>query len=82
MSQLTPCEELGYEVGDVFEVDETSVFTRGSWIMLVYDDGTSMPKFQLVKGSSYNGRYRGYEDLEVIDRIYTRAEVLEIAGRE
>jgi hypothetical protein len=51
MKQLTPCQQLGYKVGDKFEVIETNEdhlcgFTTGQVVILLVDDGTSNPFFQ------------------------------------
>lgn len=50
---MTPCEELGYKVGDKFEVvdGDASAFSKGSIIKLVKDGGTCYPLFRLVEGS-------------------------------
>lgn len=52
---MTPCKELGYEVGDVFEVvsrESHSLFKNGDWIVLTRDDGTPSPGFQLISSPS------------------------------
>jgi hypothetical protein len=52
MKQLTPCQQLGYNVGDKFEVietdeDELCGFTTGQVVTLFEDDGfTLFPFFQ------------------------------------
>lgn len=48
--QMTPCERLGYKVGDKFKVvDGTGVhFAVGSFITLIHDDGSSCPRFNGV----------------------------------
>lgn len=48
--QMTPCEELGYKVGDKFKVvDGTGVhYAVGSFITLIHDDGSSCPRFNGV----------------------------------
>ena len=44
---LTPCEQLGYKVGDKFIVLKTTDgFTNGQTVHLYKDDGTSMPLFE------------------------------------
>ena len=51
--QMTPCERLGYKVGDSFKVVDGSatIFAVGSFITLIHDDGTLMPRFKLVHPS-------------------------------
>jgi len=52
MKQLkTPCQQLGYKVGDKFEVIETDTyrlggFSTGQVVTLFEDDGTDVPFFQ------------------------------------
>ena len=44
---LTPCEQLGYKVGDKFIVLKTTEgFTKGQTVHLYKDDGTSIPLFE------------------------------------
>ncbi|MGL5775510.1 MAG: hypothetical protein ACRCYB_09250 [Aeromonas veronii] len=44
---MTPCEKLGYKVGDKFEVvDEHYAFPRGAIIKLIDDDGSDAPFFE------------------------------------
>lgn len=44
--QKTPCEELGYKVGDKFEVLEDCVdFSKGQIVHLYSDDGSECPFF-------------------------------------
>ncbi len=50
---MTPCEELGYKVGDEFVVTGGTMFTTGDIIVLIYDDGTSVPEFKLVGTTKY-----------------------------
>lgn len=50
---LTPCEQLGYKVGDKFIVIENcSTFNKGTIIELSMDDGTTGPLF---KGNTTGG---------------------------
>lgn len=43
---MTPCEKLGYKVGDKFEVlRRTAFFKAGTVIILHHDDGSSHPYF-------------------------------------
>lgn len=48
---MTPCEELGYKVGDRFEIlTDEEVFTAESIVELFRDDGSPSPLFKLVSG--------------------------------
>lgn len=50
---MTPCEELGYRVGDLFEAGNNSnmpYVKRGDIVMLIMDDGSTSPKFQQQGG--------------------------------
>ena len=44
---MTPCEKLGYKVGDKFLVleDDTSYFDEGEVVILYIDDGSTIPRF-------------------------------------
>lgn len=48
--KMTPCERLGYKVGDKFKVvDGTGVhYAVGRFITLIHDDGSSCPRFNGV----------------------------------
>lgn len=51
---MTPCEEKGYKVGQVFEVVKTgggANALKGDIIILTEDDGTSAPFFAKVKAT-------------------------------
>tara|TARA_R110000851_G_scaffold187318_1_gene337146 strand:+ start:48009 stop:48725 length:717 start_codon:yes stop_codon:yes gene_type:complete len=48
---MTPCEEKGYKVGDLFEVIKKDEYSLGSIVKLTEDDGSEWPLFDLVKGS-------------------------------
>lgn len=65
---MTPCEELGYKVEDLFEVIESYVsdFSKGSVVKLLEDDKTGAPLFQLIKGGSYSGCSESYEVLRYV----------------
>ncbi|AHK11446.1 hypothetical protein S140_36 [Shewanella sp. phage 1/40] len=56
---MTPCEKLGYKVGDLFEVvvTDSHCFNYGSVIRLLEDDNSHTLRFGLVSGScsEYNG---------------------------
>ena len=43
--QMTPCERLGYKVGDKFEVISHHAFKNGQVVTLHEDDGTECPLF-------------------------------------
>lgn len=46
MLGLTPCQELGYKIGDKFVVTAGSHWKEGDIITLVKDDGSTCPKFK------------------------------------
>lgn len=43
--KMTPCEKLGYKVGDEFEVIRHHAFKKGQTVTLHEDDGTECPLF-------------------------------------
>lgn len=43
--KVTPCEILGYKVGDEFEVISHHAFKNGQVVTLCEDDGTECPLF-------------------------------------
>ena len=43
--KMTPCEKLGYKVGDEFEVISHHAFKKGQVVTLHEDDGTECPLF-------------------------------------
>lgn len=43
--EVTPCERLGYKVGDEFEVISHHAFKNGQVVTLHEDDGTECPLF-------------------------------------
>lgn len=48
---MTPCEKLGYKVGDLFITTEDAVTIEpGTLVKLYFDDGTNMPKFEVLLG--------------------------------
>lgn len=51
---MTPCEELGYSEGDVFEVidADNSFYCKGMIVELDEDDGSYSPFFTYVSGPS------------------------------
>jgi len=54
--ELTPCEEKGYKVGDLFEVQESEYgskyHTKGMVVELIRDDNSDSPKFRYVSGNT------------------------------
>ena len=78
---LTPCEILGYKVGDKFIVTEYyHTFKNGTIIELFKDDGTSIPLFKgktregnrLCKGEE--GAYAGLHQVKPIKESNTNQE--------
>lgn len=74
----TPCEELGYKVGDKFEVIVVNAcdkpFSLGSFVELSEDDGSKRPLFKLISGSCNfnnlpNNEKGAYEYLEFVEKI-------------
>ena len=64
--KMTPCEELGYKVGDWFYVTESgNGFSAGQKVALAADDGSIMPLF-----SSDNGD-RSWQLLKNVRKIDT-----------
>lgn len=51
---ITPCEELGYRVGDVFEVTDigTIFYCKDMIVKLDEDDGSDSPFFTYISGPS------------------------------
>ena len=71
----TPCEELGYKVGDRFKVvsNKSGVFSIGSLVELYEDDDSRCPLFKLVEGycefnnaDSCPGAYTAITNMEKI----------------
>ena len=57
---MTPCEELGYKVGDKFEVvGDHFHYSKGSIVTLYSDDGSDYPKFK-------RGNYKLYAKLDMV----------------
>jgi hypothetical protein len=70
---MTPCEKLGYKVGDKFEVlwlQVDEAFSVGSIIELYKDVGGETPLFKLIKGScdyvQCNGEAGAYLSLDLV----------------
>lgn len=52
---MTPCQELGYSVGDKFRVREGSQwFPEGCIVVLKFDDWSTQPLFQQITGVKNN----------------------------
>lgn len=69
---MTPCEELGYKIGDRFVVVSPSdYFSIGDIVTLHHDDGTTAPKFTDEHGMSV------YELLTVFEKIVDEAPTAE-----
>ena len=72
---MTPCEELGYKVGDKFTVieDDANYFKSGERVYLVKDDDTNIPMFSKIKGNTIcknNGEFTtGYLRLSEVIKI-------------
>jgi len=52
---MTPCEKLGYKVGDEFEITnprKSKIERKGAIVKLAYDDGTESP-FSQKKGEPW-----------------------------
>lgn len=52
---MTPCEKLGYKVGDYFLVVNPGAFTAGSIIQMCHDEDDGVPAFSLIQGNSRYG---------------------------
>lgn len=54
--KMTPCEKLGYKVGDMFEMTASGYgWSFGDVVKLVRDDGSTFPEFEGV--TAKNSRY-------------------------
>lgn len=67
--KMTPCEKLGYKVGDKFKVvDGTGVhYAVGSFITLIHDDGSSCPRFNGVHAIFESGD--SYFPLDFVEKV-------------
>ena len=68
--EMTPCEKLGYKVGDLFVMTESSCFQRGDEIRLIRDDESDCPKLEAV-----NGGTQRYESLIFVRKITDKPAV-------
>lgn len=49
---MTPCQKLGYKVGDKFKCKKTCAFAIGDMLELVFDDGSDIPLFKSIVGGA------------------------------
>ena len=66
-STMTPCEKLGYKVGDEFVCTDTMWFDRGSKCTLIRDDGTSVPRFSGFLRYSRTYRFVSLDNVKPIN---------------
>lgn len=76
---MTPCERLGYKVGDRFVAvtasdGTTPEFEEGSIVELERDDGSHMPLFKLISGdcpwnNAKGGRSGAFEYLGCVQKL-------------
>ena len=80
--KMTPCEKLGYKVGDKFRVvDGTGVlYAAGSFITLIRDDGTSCPRFNGVHARYESGD--GFFPLDFVEKVVVNNETERMVGVE
>lgn len=70
MSEQTPCEKLGYKVGDRFVVTGPGGnFNKGSAIELIHDDASSMPRFKIISGVCNTSRDCDGTSFTHLDRL-------------
>lgn len=76
---MTPCEKLGYKVGDRFRAVGAYCFDEGSIVELFQDDGTDAPLWKLVEGNCKHNNANGpgaYDDIEKFVKIHeTKAQL-------
>lgn len=75
----TPCEKLGYKVGDKFEVVIEDYFSKGSVVELYEDEGSMCPLFKLISGSCGcnnlpDGTAGAYEMLSYMKKLEGQTE--------
>ena len=77
---MTPCQELGYNVGDMFRVLSRQpthphpCFIAGSIVKLVKDDGSTIPGFDVVIGGVTRSSFmddspQGWELLDNVEKL-------------
>jgi len=72
---MTPCEENGWKVGQIFErviAGDPSPVEKGSLVVLVRDDNTMIPVFLCLSGSSKGREYSLW--LSTLTRVYPPEE--------
>lgn len=81
MTQLTPCQELGYKVGDEFVVLVTDWgFTKSQIIKLYEDDGSNSPLF-IDNNTDYNnadGKEGAYLSLTKVKKVVKEKKVFDL----
>lgn len=74
----TPCEKLGYKIGDKFRVTYAEIgFQVGQTIELQQDDGTGHPLFigaNCIYENGVNGEVGGYFSLEHVKKVVDSSE--------
>lgn len=86
---MTPCEERGYKVGQVFEVvsdGNGDIIKTGGFVVLCKDDDSKSPKFFVIKDpSERRNKDTTYVRLSCIKRIYPpeekKIETIELMGK-
>ena len=85
---MTPCEKLGYKVGDRFEVINPECVTgncsAGDIIILHRDDGSSMPLFR-KEGEDYAhdcGYLEAIKPLRKLDNTLKTGDTIERDGKK
>ena len=82
---MTPCEKLGYKVGDRFEVINTEYVTgnciAGDTIILHRDDGTISPFFR-KEGSDWEGDYAYLPSLRPLKNTLKTGDTIERDGKK
>jgi hypothetical protein len=69
---MTPCQKLGYNVGDRFKVKSIrGSFTKDSKIELLRDDKTDCPLFKLIVGHCH------YNSTDAVPEAYTYLDNIE-----
>jgi len=73
---MTPCQKLGYNVGDKFVVlkDIAHVYSRGEIIYLLRDDGSDIPLFKTIVGGVE--RFMPLKEIEKIGGINKYARTI------
>ena len=70
---ITPCEKLGYKVGDKFRMlEDYHDWRKGETVVLVYDDGSVCPLFEELLGD--REYYLRLEQVEKLPQVTLTAE--------